>query len=173
MMELGALICVPVQPACRRCPVEECCRARNLGQEEDFPVRIPTRKIPHYDVVAALIEKNGRLLITQRPEEGLLGGLWEFPGGKVETGEGLEEALVREIREELDIAISVGAPFESVRHAYSHFRITLHTFRCRHRAGRPKAIGCVAWKWVKPGDLNRYPFPRADRKIIENLQESR
>ena len=83
-----------------------------------------------------MIRKGKKILITRRPEKGLLGGLWEFPGGKQKPGESLAECLKREIEEELGIEISVGEPFMQVNHAYSHFKITLHPFFCRHLKGR-------------------------------------
>ncbi|MFH1008399.1 MAG: (deoxy)nucleoside triphosphate pyrophosphohydrolase [Candidatus Latescibacterota bacterium] len=108
-------------------------------------------------------------MIAQRRPEGLLGGLWEFPGGKKEPGESLEECLVREIREELDIEIAVGRLFMSIKHAYTHFRITLHTFHCTFLGGDPKTLGCAALKWVAPETLPAYAFPRADQKVLQTL----
>ncbi|MBI5584790.1 MAG: A/G-specific adenine glycosylase [Deltaproteobacteria bacterium] len=169
LMELGALVCRPQNPDCARCPVREGCRAFPEGEAGSLPLKNPARKIPHYDVTAAVIRKGGQILITQRPEKGLLGGLWEFPGGKKEPGETLEACLQREIEEELGIAIAVGERFMQVRHAYSHFRITLHTFFCRHRKGRIQKIGIQDYRWVRPEELILYAFPRADRRVIEVL----
>jgi A/G-specific adenine glycosylase len=95
----------------------------------------------------------------------------EFPGGKKEPDETLEACLKREIEEELGMEITVGERFMEVRHAYSHFKITLHTFFCRHRKGRIQKIGIQDYRWVKPGDLTRYAFPRADRRVIEHLTQ--
>ncbi len=169
LMELGALVCLPKVPACGRCPLQRDCRARQMGDAARLPAKKPARKIPHFDVTAALIRKGGKILITRRPEKGLLGGLWEFPGGKQQPGETLEACLEREIEEELGIAITVGERFLEVRHAYSHFRITLHTFFCRHRKGRIQKIGVSDFRWVKPEELADYAFPRADRRVIETL----
>jgi A/G-specific adenine glycosylase len=134
-----------------------------------LPRKAPSRRIPHYDIGAAIIRKNGRILITQRPHEGLLGGLWEFPGGKRHDGESLPECVAREIREELGIEITVGEPLVAVRHAYSHFRITLHAFLCTPLRGRVKKIGVADYRWVKPDELAAFAFPKADRVIIEKL----
>jgi A/G-specific adenine glycosylase len=90
--------------------------------------RRPT--LPHYTVTAAVIQREGEVLIARRPLNGLLGGLWEFPGGKLQEGEGLSDCLKREICEELLADIQVGEPFGIYRHAFTHFRITLHAFRC-------------------------------------------
>ncbi len=124
------------------------------------------------DVTAGVIWKNGRLLITRRPPKGLLGGLWEFPGGKRERGETLSDCLTREIREELGIRITVGRRLVSVKHAYSHFKITLHVFHCRYRSGRVRCLsGCDAYRWISVNGIGRYAFPGADRKAIELLKE--
>ncbi|MDW8228190.1 MAG: A/G-specific adenine glycosylase, partial [Anaerolineales bacterium] len=105
LMDLGATLCLPRAPRCPLCPVNEFCQARALGVQESRPVRQPKKETPHYTVTAAVIRRNGRVLLAQRPSRGLLGGLWEFPGGKVEPGESLPEALRREIREELAVDI--------------------------------------------------------------------
>ncbi len=100
----------------------------------------------------------------------MLGGLWEFPGGKREKGESLAECLKREIKEELDLEIEVGeAPFLKVRHAYSHFRIMLHCFFCRKISGRIKLNGVKDFRWVFPSELAGFAFPRADQKVIAYL----
>jgi A/G-specific adenine glycosylase len=101
----------------------------------------------------------------------MLGGLWEFPGGKREAEDAsLAATLRREIGEELAIEIEVGAPVTTVKHAYTHFRITLHAFHACHRVGEPQAIGCVAWRWVALHELDDFPFPVTDQKIIAALR---
>ena len=169
MMDLGATVCVPSGPRCPQCPLRKVCRARARGEQDKLPVKTKRPPLPHQTIVAGVIRKGGRILIDQRNPDGLLGGLWEFPGGKVEPGEGLQDALRREVREELGIEIRVLEPIATVRHAYTHFRITLHAFDCRHVSGRPAPLQCAACKWVGRKDLDRYAFPRANRKIIEAL----
>jgi A/G-specific adenine glycosylase len=110
------------------------------------------------------------VLIAQRPVGGMLGGLWEFPGGKRKRGESLEECLRREIREELGISIEVGKQMAQVEHTYTHFRITLYAFECRHMAGQPRAIQVADWRWVRPGELDGFAFAVTDRKIIQALR---
>lgn len=119
---------------------------------------------------AAIVWRRGRILIDRRPEEGLLGGLWEFPGGKVTPGETPASAARREVREELGIRVGPCRELATLRHAYSHFRITLHAFQCRYLSGRTRAIGCGDFRWVRPEDLDDYAFPAANRRIIERLR---
>lgn len=171
LMDLGATICTPRGPVCDECPLVTDCQAHRLGREEQFPLRRPTRRPPHFEVTAGVIwNDDGRFLIAQRPLKGLLGGLWEFPGGKREPGETLEGCLRRELTEELAIAVAVGAPLTVVQHAYTHFRITLHTFHCRLVEGQPRALGCTDWRWITLDDVNRYAFSAADHKIITALR---
>lgn len=170
LMELGATCCLPRQPACSACPLRAACRARALGRMTDFPITRPKKPIPHRHIAAGVVRRNdGRLLIAQRLPTGLLPNLWEFPGGKRERGESLADCCRREIREELGIEAEVGQKLMRIRHAYSHFSITLHVFACRFVSGRPKAWGCQAWKWVRAGELRRYPFPGANQPILEKL----
>jgi A/G-specific adenine glycosylase len=122
-------------------------------------------------VAAAVTWHDNRVLIAQRPLEGLLGGLWEFPGGKREPGETLPECLRRELREEMDIDVEVGRQLTVVRHAYTHFRVTVHAFECRlGSAQEPKTIGVRDWRWAKLEDLDAYPFPVVDQRIIAVLR---
>ena len=170
MMELGATLCVPRKPGCDHCPVRSLCDGHAAGTPEAFPARTPKKTLPHVDVTAGIIRRGQRILITQRRPEAMLGGLWEFPGGKLEPGETLENCLLREIDEELGITIRVERPFIRVNHAYSHFRITLHTFLCRHSRGRPRTLGCAAIRWVHPSQLDDFAFPKADRVVLEALK---
>jgi A/G-specific adenine glycosylase len=170
MMELGATICTPGSPRCPLCPVQAECVGLAQGVQESLPIKGPRRTQPHYDVTAAVIRADdGRLLIAQRKPEAMLGGLWEFPGGKCHPGETLPDCLRREIREELGLEIEVGHCLTTIRHSYTHFRISLHVFECRHLDGYPRALDCAAWRWALPGDLKELAFPATDRKIIQMI----
>ncbi len=172
LMDLGRMICKPRQPLCDRCPVRAHCEAYRLGLQDQRPVKAAKATTPHYDVTAGVIRNGSRqLLIAQRPSEGLLGGLWEFPGGKLEAGETLPDCLRRELREELAIEVEVGELITKVRHAFTHFRITLYAYECRYLSGEPQAIGCQAWRWVLPAELEQFAFGHADRQVIEALHE--
>lgn len=170
LMELGQMVCLPATPRCHLCPLSQFCQARAKGTQLERPVRPPRRKIPHYDVCAGVIwRRDGRFLIAQRPLDGLLGGLWEFPGGKVQRGESLAGALRREIYEELGIEIEVGRPLATLKHTYTHFRITLFAFHSRYISGEPQNIEVANHAWVSLDDLDQYPFAVTDQKIIKRL----
>ncbi len=172
LMELGRRICTPHAPQCSLCPLRDRCEAYRLGAQEQLPMRSPRERTPHYDVAAAIIRReDGRILITQRPLDGMLGGLWEFPGGKRRADETLQACLRREIREELGIEIAVGAQVAVVKHAYTHFRITLYAFECRHLRGEPQTLGVADWAWVMLDEVDAYAFSAADRRIIAALRD--
>jgi len=174
LMELGATVCAPTNPRCLVCPLVAHCQAAARGTQAQRPVTTPKRPTPHYDVTAGVIWQGeigaSPLLIAQRPAHGMLGGLWEFPGGKLEpTDADLPACLRREITEELGIEITVAAPLTVVRHAYTHFRITLHVFHAQHMARTPQTLGCADWRWITLDALDAYPFPVTDQKVIRTL----
>ena len=178
-MELGQQVCRPRNPLCPRCPIREHCRAWKAGTQNARPLRSKPSPTPHYNVTAGLIrDQRDRLLIARRPLDGLLGGLWEFPGGKVEAGESLSGCLKRELREELAIAVEVGPLFAMVDHAFTHFKITLHAFECRYLGAlppydEPQAIGVMDWAWVTEARLPAFSFGKADRMVIAELARRR
>ncbi|MBN8636170.1 MAG: A/G-specific adenine glycosylase [Anaerolineae bacterium] len=174
LMDLGRLVCKPKKPLCGQCPIRDHCLAYQRGTQDERPIKKAKAPTPHYDVAAGMIwNERGELLIAQRPLDGLLGGLWEFPGGKQEDGETLPDCLQRELREELAIEVEVGDLFTRVEHGFTHFRITLHAFTCRYVSGEPQALGVRDWKWVLPGELSRYSFGKADRQVIDALDSRR
>lgn len=119
------------------------------------------------DVVVAVIEREGLYLVAQRRPGDSFEGLWEFPGGKLDPGETLEEGLAREIREELGIRIAVGAKRMVVEHRAPDRTILLHCFNCRWLEGEPQAIECAAWRWVRAEELKALRFPPASQPLIE------
>ncbi len=176
LMELGATVCTPAAPRCLLCPLTTLCAAAAQGTQHLRPVTSPRRRIPHYDVAAGIIWQGqpyrSTLLIAQRPQDGMLGGLWEFPGGKLEEEDAdLRACLRREIKEELGIGIEVGDLATTVRHAYTHFRITLYAYHAQYTGGDPQTLGCAGWQWVSLAELERYPFPVTDQKIIRVLYQ--
>lgn len=115
--------------------------------------------------------RNGRLLIARRNAESHLGGLWEFPGGKCEPSESLEDCLRRELREELGIEITSPTLYHVIRHAYPEKTVELHFFECGLAGGEPSALGCAEFRWVTPEQLHQFPFPAADASLIALLQQ--
>jgi A/G-specific adenine glycosylase len=176
MMELGATVCTPSSPSCPSCPFQLRCHAHNHGATGAFPYKSPAKKRPHHHIAVGVItDRGGRMLIARRPDNAMLGGLWEFPGGKQESGEELPDTVRRELREELGVDVEVDrTPFRSVRHAYSHFTITLHAFHARMKEGShpPEAQNGEPIRWVVSDDLVNYAFPKANRKITETLMGS-
>jgi A/G-specific adenine glycosylase len=165
-MDLGATVCTPKTPDCERCPLRELCQARLLGVQGQRPVAVAKPDVPHYTVTAAVIWRDGKLLLAQRPQAGLLGGMWEFAGGKLQPGEDLAACLQREIREELGAEIDVHGAFGVYRHAYTHFRVNLHAFICSLRDGaEPRPLQVHDLRWVSPSELNDYPMGKIDRQI--------
>ena len=125
------------------------------------------------EVSAALVFRGGKLLITRRHAGAHLGGLWEFPGGKREAPETFEQCLVREIREELGVDISVGAMFEEVFHDYPEKSVHLRFFVCRLLSGEPRPLDCAAVKWIGRSELAAHEFPAADARLLEKLKSPR
>jgi A/G-specific adenine glycosylase len=169
LMDLGATICLSKKPRCLLCPLRGMCQAYKLGIQEQRPVLKPKADVPHFTVSAAVILRDGKVLLARRPSKGLLGGMWEFPGGKIEKDETLEECLAREILEELDAMIQVGEPFGVYQHAYTHFRITLHAFLCELIQSEPKPLEAAELAWVSLGSLPQYPMGKVDRQIARKL----
>lgn len=166
LMDLGATVCTPRRPGCPACPLRSSCEGYRRGIQEAIPGKGPGKVLPHHDVVAAWIPgPKGTVLIGRRPERGLLGGLWELPGGRREPGETREDALRRVMREEWGMGVTVGTRLASLPHAFSHFRITLHGFPCRRTNGRPRTAR--EWRWERPETLSGLAFPRAYRRLIE------
>jgi len=167
MMELGALVCRSRDPQCLACPVREFCRAAREGTQEIIP-RPRTLRLEKIEAVVAVIGKDdGRILIQKRPAGGLLAGLWEFPGGKVEPGESQTGALRREAREELGVDIEDVRRLTTVRHAYTRFQVTLHAYACRIRARSFKPG--PRRRWVTLDSIRRYPLPSGSVKIVDFL----
>ena len=170
LMELGAGICTPQKPACPLCPVQDWCQAFKLGLTTTLPARPRRKPVPQYTIAVGLVLHEGRILIAQRSPEQMLGGLWEFPGGKKEPGESLEQTVLREVHEEVGIEVEAEKKLCTVKHAYSHFRITLTAFLCRYVSGTVTETHTdQPIRWVHPEELHEYPFPRANQKIIEAL----
>ncbi len=170
VMELGATVCTPSAPSCPSCPVNDVCAAFAEGEPTRYPVAKKKKPVPHHDVAVGVVtDEAGRVLVQQRPTDVMLGGLWEFPGGKVEPDESFAEACRRELKEELGVEVEVGESLDRIDHAYSHFKITLHAFRCRIVSGTPVHHAAQPIRWVTVEDLGDLAFPRASRHLIDTL----
>lgn len=169
LMDLGGEICTPRRPRCEACPLAASCLSRSRGTQEERPKRKPRTELPHHPIAIAVVRRGRGVLICRRPVAGLLGGMWEFPGGKIEPGETPESAAARELWEEMCIEAAIGSPIAVVPHAYSHFRITLHAFEATWMAGEPCGRAASEWKWVETGELRNYAFPAANRTILERI----
>jgi 8-oxo-dGTP diphosphatase len=145
-----------------------------MSEEESYPTGRPSSFTPRpsVEVAAALVFRDGRLLITQRRAGTHLGGLWEFPGGKREPNESFEQCLVRELREELGIEVEVGPVLERFAHDYPQKTVHLEFFHCRWKEHDPQPLGCPAFKWITAADLKDFEFPAADARLIQRLQNT-
>lgn len=174
LMELGATVCTPRRPGCLHCPVAPHCESLRLEIVHRRPVPGIRRKIVPVQVVVGIIEQDGKVFIQKRPSRGLMAGLWEFPGGKIENTETPEEALAREMKEELGLRVQCVRKIASIEHNYTSFRVSLHAYACTAdpRDGAP-ALRCASdARWVDPGDLDNYAFPAANRRLIDIIRKN-
>jgi len=169
VMDLGSAVCLKNAPKCNDCPLAWECLSFKAGSQDQLPVKKAKPKKPHYRVVAAIIEKNQKVLITKRPANGLLGGLWEFPGGKVEKGETDAFALSRELNEELGIRTETLDAFGKYQHAYTHFSVTVYAYYSAILEGKLAAVEVDEYKWVAIQALEQYPMGKVDRAISNDL----
>jgi A/G-specific adenine glycosylase len=164
LMDLGSAICIPKNPRCLLCPLMEICKARENGTQELRPVKKPKKSVPHYVHAAGVIMRRGKVLLSQRPSRGLLGGMWEFPNGRVEGDPAGE--LVQALEAGYRLKVRGKEALGVVQHAYTHFKVTVHAFRC-------DLLGMSdspALKWVAVRDLEEYPMGKVDRQIAERLK---
>ena len=172
IMDLGATLCTRHRPACLLCPWQTHCTAYRQNLQSQLPMSETRAPLPHKHIgVAVIYGSDGRILIDRRKQEGLLGGLWEFPGGKIEPNETVEACVQREIKEELNIEIAVNDRLITVSHAYSHFKVTLNVFNCTYLSGEPQPIECDEIKWVTLDEIDNYPFPKANSQIINAIKQ--
>ena len=172
LMDLGATLCTPRNPSCERCPWKGACASYAAGSPADYPVKEAPRELPFQVIgVGVVLNQTGEVLIDQRLNEGLLGGMWEFPGGKQEPGEAIEATIARELMEELAIEVSVDQELICVDHAYSHKKLRFVVHLCSWQSGDPQPLASQQVRWVRPKDLGEYPFPAANARIIAALLE--
>ena len=169
MMELGATICRPQSPTCLICPVNQFCEAFHTARQDEFPHRRKTKPTPEHHMAAGVIYKGSEVLIVQRPLDGLLGGLWEFPNGQIGENETAEDACIRHIADVVNLAVTNIKYLTRVRHAFTHFKIVVDVFQCEYQSGQVTLNGPIDSKWVKLTMLQDYPLPRATHKMLDKL----
>ncbi|MGE4158059.1 MAG: A/G-specific adenine glycosylase [Planctomycetota bacterium] len=173
LMDLGALICRPGRPHCERCPLRSTCRGS--GNAHSLPIRKKRPATLSIRVAVALIRrKDGKYLLDLRSDEVVMGGLWEFPGGKIEPGETPAEALKREIREEAGLTIEAVRELAAVDHAYTRFRVKLYPFLCTVMSGRarPRDKAVAKLRWFRPHEFSNLAMPAGSRKILGSLEST-
>ena len=171
VMDLGSLVCQSVNPICKNCPIRKECLAFSRSTQMELPVKKERPTKPHIEVVAAIIERDEKVLIDKRPADGLLGGMWEFPGGKVEHGEDHPNALKRELREELGITVNLVDSFGVYKHAYTHFTVTVYPYFVEIMNGDPKALEADKIEWADINTLRDFPMGKVDRNISDDLEK--
>ena len=170
VMELGALICKPMKPDCASCPVHSNCLAYQENRVSEFPIRIKRKPTPIHHMVVGVVHKKNKVLITQRKPEGLLGGLWEFPCGTIQNNETPEDACVKSIKEAVNLTVKIKAFLTQIKHAYTHFKITMDVYTCEYVSGRVKLNGAVDYRWISLKNIGGYPFHKANHKFISLIK---
>jgi A/G-specific adenine glycosylase len=167
LMDLGNSICRFDHAHCSTCPIAEICLAKNMSVPQSYPAKVKKKVIPHKEFVAGMIWRGENFLITNRTENALLGGLWELPGGEIESNETPIGALRRQIKEECNMDINIGKKVGYVKHAYSHFKLTLTLYQCQTQ-GSVKSVE-KEYRWIKPIEVNNFPFPKSNHKLFNLL----
>lgn len=173
LMELGATLCTHRNPLCLACPVREACDAHAAGDAESLPIKKKKKKQTKMRAVAAWLERDGKVLVVRRPEEGLMAGLWELPGGEIGPGDEPKEELARVLREAVGLEILGAEAVGAIEHLFTHRRLTLDVFRARLRpAGRVRRTGYVAHRWVAPSTVLDLAHAGPTRKALALLGET-
>ncbi len=170
LMDLGAMVCVPVRPRCGLCPLAAGCKANRLGLQERLPIRVPHRRIPHHVLGAVAAVHRDRVLLARRPSKGLLGGLWEFPSASLHEPAGADGGPESTFKGLLGAIYGLKGrrylPLGTLRHTYSHFRVTVHAYSCAMASARPRR----GLRWVRIKDLDDFPMGKVDRQIARMLR---
>jgi A/G-specific adenine glycosylase len=170
LMDLGALICTSRGPVCGLCPLLDACQARRHDRVLLRPVRRQRRRPVSELAAAAVLWRNGEVLVGQRPADGLLAGMWEFPGGRLTPAEPVEAGLARHLQERLGVTCRIGVHLGWVSHAYTHFSVNVSVHQARILKGRPRPIAHRSLRWASPQGLAELPMGKIDRTIAGWLQ---
>jgi len=170
LMELGATLCTPRNPHCLACPVRRHCDAHAQGDAEQLPIKKKKPKQRPMRAVAAWIEREGRILAVRRPEEGLMAGLWELPGGEIEAKDEPKDRLAEVLRSAVGLQIRDVEPIGRIEHLFTHRRLALEVFRCRSdRGARVRRQGFVAHRWLRPEAMLELAHAGPTRKALKLL----
>jgi A/G-specific adenine glycosylase len=172
LMELGALVCRAVNPACLECPLSCYCRAKANAMVAEYPRRIKPPPVPHRHLAMGVVVKNNQLLVVRRPENGLLGGLWEFPNQVVQADQTPRTACLQAISEATRTQARIIQPLARVRHAYTHFKVTAEIFICRHVGGRVRIQPPLTHRWLTLDQLTELPLPKLIHKFLPALKKA-
>jgi len=170
LMELGATVCLPKNPRCEACPLTRSCAARAAGDPETLPIKSKAKPPRRIEAAAGLLVRRGRALAVRRPPEGLLGGLWELPGGELGPKEPPEAGLRRSLVERVGLRVTSAERLGAVDHVFTHRRLRLHVFRCEPPEGRVRLSGFDAHRWVAPAALGELPQGKATKKALALLE---
>ena len=166
LMDLGSMTCTPKNPNCLSCPLKNLCQGYLSGKPESYPLRSVKKKVPHIEAIAAVIQNHGKVLLRQRPPKGLLGGLWEFPNWPIDGKKDLKEYLRLKVKSDFGLKVKCKENLGPFKQTYSHFKLTLHVFKCDALEGRGKG------KWVSIKKLDRLPMSRIHRRISQTFAKN-
>ncbi len=172
LMDLGATVCSNKSPKCISCPINSYCFAYSSGSPIDFPKKERTRNVQKVCIgIGVILNQVGQVLIDKRPDEVSMGGMWEFPGGKQEDAELIEDTIFRELKEELGIKVKVREKLIAFDHSYTHKHLTFVVHLCEIISGNLEPFSSSEFKWVAVQDLDDYAFPAANQKMIKALKQ--
>lgn len=172
MMELGALICRPRQPDCAHCPLSGLCGSLQHGTVDAYPKRVASKRVPHRHQAIAVIVKRGKMLVVQRPSDGFLGGLWEFPAFDADARKTSPSAVVRQVNDQVGLRVVILERFARIRHAYTHFSLSADVYLCRWQSGRIRLQNAGGHRWVSLRGLARLPIHKANHKFMASLERA-
>ena len=172
LMELGATVCTPKSPRCMDCPVSRSCAGLRAGDPEVLPIKTKQPAPKRIEAVAGLVMRRGKALAVRRPPRGLLGGLWELPGGELTAREKPQVGIQRTLQDRVGLSVPGAERVGAVEHAFTHRRLRLHVYRCEPPEGRVKLDGFDAHRWLSPRGLPNLPQSAVMRKALELLAES-
>jgi A/G-specific adenine glycosylase len=169
LMDLGSMLCMVRKPDCDRCPLRDVCKGRASGKPESYPPKRIRRTIPHVESVSAVITRNAKVLLKQRPPSGLLGGLWEFPNWRIKEKQRsrLRTRLRNHIKKDIGITVDVKELIGTFRQTFSHFKLTLRVYHCQAIGGKRKG------DWIAFGSPHLFPMSRIHRRIADSISDRR